>query len=529
MNNSPRPFALGGDDKGMHLAHALSDGAGVDPTAPAVIAANGGIVTFQGLVDISQRVADGLRDLELGPGDRVGVFLPKSIDAVGAILGVLRAGAAYVPIDPASPPARARLIIEDCGLSALFTTRELAEKLAATAAADFQFPVMMLDYASDGGGLDRGLRDGFRGRRSTAIKGPADLAYILYTSGSTGRPKGVMLSHQNAVSFLDWCSSTFRPTHTDRFSSHAPLHFDLSILDVFLSLRHGATLVLLDPEEAKNPKLLAARIAERRITSWYSAPSILSMLAQFGRLADYDLTALRRILFAGEVFPVRYLRLLKQQLPAPSYHNLYGPTETNVCTSYDIPTEIEPDRTAPYPIGPVCDHLRGRVVDLDGDDVATGAEGELCISGPSVMLGYWARPEETTRAFLPSRDGERWYRTGDIVRLEEPSGYVFVGRRDRMVKRRGYRIELGEVEVGLLTHPAVTEAAVVATSDGDGGVRMKAVLGFGDGPRPSVIDLKAFCATALPAYMVPDEFVLCASLPKTSTDKIDLRRLTEMT
>ena len=151
---------------------------------------------------------------------------------------------------------------------------------------------------------------------ATASPAPDDLAYILYTSGSTGKPKGVMLSHENAVSFVDWCSEVFQPHENDRFSSHAPFHFDLSILDIYVPLKHGATLVLISEDVGKEPQRLAPLIAERRISVWYSAPSILSLLAQYGNLASHDYSALRLVLFAGEVFPVKHLRALQSLLPA---------------------------------------------------------------------------------------------------------------------------------------------------------------------------------------------------------------------
>jgi amino acid adenylation domain-containing protein len=354
---------------------------------------------------------------------------------------------------------------------------------------------------------------------------PDDLAYILYTSGSTGKPKGVMLSHRNALSFVDWCSDTFAPLESDRFSSHAPFHFDLSILDLYVPLKHGATLVLIDADVGKDPMGLADLIASTGITVWYSAPSILSMLAQFGKLERHRYDSLRTVLFAGEVFPIKHLRRLKRLILHPRYFNLYGPTETNVCTWYEIPVTIPDERDAPYPIGKVCAQLRGIVVDEDGSDVAPGSEGELCIAGPNVLCGYWNLPEHTARAFLPSRADGPWYRTGDIVIEGHDGDLTFVGRRDRMVKRRGYRIELAEIEAGLYRHPAVEEAAVVAVKDQDGGARIRAFLSFID-RKPSLIELKRFCAEVLPLYMVPDDFVIRDTLPKTSTDKIDYQRLT---
>jgi amino acid adenylation domain-containing protein len=357
---------------------------------------------------------------------------------------------------------------------------------------------------------------------------PEGLAYILYTSGSTGRPKGVMLTHENAIAFVDWCSNTFAPVEDDRFSSHAPFHFDLSILDIYVPLKHGATLVLVGEELGKEPLGLAEFIGERKLTVWYSTPSILSMLAQFGRLERHDLSSLRMVHFAGEVFPVGHLRKLKALLPGPRYFNLYGPTETNVCTWFEIPRDIPEDRTAPFPIGWVCEHYKARVEDETGNEVKRGDPGELLISGPGVTKGYWNLPDRNRAVFRTTPDGRTWYRTGDIVIDPGDGCYTFVGRRDRMVKRRGYRVELGEIEAALYRHPDVKEAAVVALQDEEAGVRIRAFLAPRNEARLSVIAMKQFCKDALPSYMIPDLFSFPESLPKTSTDKIDYQRLKEM-
>jgi amino acid adenylation domain-containing protein len=362
----------------------------------------------------------------------------------------------------------------------------------------------------------------------TIASAPDDLAYILYTSGSTGRPKGVMLTHRNATSFVGWCSETFAPVASDVFSSHAPFHFDLSILDIYTPLAHGATLVLIPEDTGKEPMALAELIARERITVWYSTPSILSLLVEYGKLETRDCSSLRTVLFAGEVFPVVHLRALKVRWPWPRYCNLYGPTETNVCTWYEVPAIIPPERTEPYPIGRVCSHLEGVVVDATGEPVAEGQEGELCIRGAGVTQGYWNLAEQTARAWLERPDGGRWYRTGDLVAAEPGGDLRFLGRNDRMVKKRGYRVELGEIEAGLYRHPAVREAAVVAVPDAEAGLRIRAHLVTRDGERISIIELKRFCGTLLPKYMIPDAFSFHAELPRTSTDKTDYQRLIQM-
>jgi acyl-coenzyme A synthetase/AMP-(fatty) acid ligase len=260
---------------------------------------------------------------------------------------------------------------------------------------------------------------------------------------------------------------------------------------------------------------------------WYSTPSILSFLAQYGKLDQYAYSDLRLVLFAGEVFPIKYLRLLKDLLPNPRYFNLYGPTETNVCTYYEVPATIPMEHAKPFPIGKACSHYENqiKVVDELGQEVVPGQEGELIATGPGVMQGYWNLPERTANAFLVDASSERWYKTGDIVVQDENGDYLYLSRRDRMVKKRGYRVELGEIEAGLYKHPHVEEAAVVASSSEENGVQIKAYLSFKAGQNPSRIELKRFCAENLPNYMIPDFFSFLDSLPKTSTNKIDYQKL----
>jgi len=519
----------------MMLIHQfLGRNAESRPNHLAVEDAEGRRITFRDLADLSDRVRDRLHHAGVRRGDRVGMYLPKSIDAVATIFGVLKCGAAYVPVDPAAPVARNTYIINDCAVKIVVVERPFEERLRRELATIGGSATLLVLEATGGGVPLRRTLDGLQAADPAPVTEPAevsldDLAYVLYTSGSTGKPKGVMLSHRNAVSFVDWCSEVFQPADDERFASHAPFHFDLSILDLYVPIKHGAALVLIGTETAKDPVGLAALISERRITSWYSAPSILSLLAQYGKLQQHDYSALRRVLFAGEVFPVKHLRTLKNSLPGPGYFNLYGPTETNVCTFYEIPGHIPDERTQPYPIGEACSHCQAIVVNEQGQAVSAGQEGELCIGGPGVMQGYWNLPDRTAKAFLIDPPGQRWYKTGDIVVQDGNGDYLYVGRRDRMIKKRGYRVELGEIEAGLYRHPAVKEAAVIALPDDENGVRVKAYISCREaGKRPSIIELKRFCAENLPIYMVPDLFAFEPALPKTSTDKIDYQKLKEL-
>lgn len=503
------------------------------PAHTAVEEPCNGKITFADLAALSDRLRDRLCHAGVRPGDRVGVYLRKSIDSVASIFGILKTGAAYVPVDPDAPASRNAYILNNCSVKAVVIERSFEEKLRAEIGPMGETPrAIVLDGTGGGSSLRKALeREQEKDPAPvapTVYPAPDDLAYILYTSGSTGKPKGVMLSHRNAVSFVNWCSEAFQPNVDDRFSSHAPFHFDLSILDIYVPLKLGATLVLIGEEVGKDPARLGALIAEERLTVWYSTPSILSLLAQYGKLDRHDYSALRMVFFAGEVFPVKHFHALKALLPRPRYFNLYGPTETNVCTFYEVPAEVPAGQTKPFPIGKVCSHLRGLEVDEHGRPVPAGHEGELCISGDGVTQGYWDLPENTARAFLQDDSGQSWYRTGDIV-VEGPDGnYTFLGRRDRMVKKRGYRIELGEIETALYRHPAIKEAAVISLSDEQSGVRIKAFLSCREGQRPSIVEMKSFCAENLPIYMVPDLFAFRPALPKTSTDKIDYQRLKDL-
>ena len=509
-----------------NLFDLLERSANCWPDHVAVEEAEGGALRYRELLELASETAAWLFQAGVRPGDRVGIYLKKSIDGVASIFGILKCGGTYVPLDPLVASGRNAYILDNCKVKVVIVERRFASPLHSELEKLGHTPrFLILDAVGDGTGLRTAIAQGTSPLTvSNATINSNGLAYVLYTSGSTGRPKGVMLSHQNALCFIDWCSDTFRPTEKDRFSSHAPFHFDLSIFDLYVPVKHGATVVLFGESLGKEPQALGKKISEKQISIWYSAPSILSMLAQQGRLEQFEWRTLRTVLFAGEVFPVKHLRAIKSMWPAPKYFNLYGPTETNVCTWFAIPSEVPSDRMEPYPIGQVCAHYRDCLIGNNGQQLGAGEEGELCLSGPGVMQGYWDLPEQNDRAFFADADGVRWYRTGDIVSRDADGNYRFLGRRDRMIKKRGYRVELGEIESALYRHPTIKEAAVVA-DENDEGVTIRAFVSTKDGERMSIIAVKSFCAGQLPLYMVPDTIVFLPVLPKTSTDKIAYQQL----
>jgi acyl-coenzyme A synthetase/AMP-(fatty) acid ligase len=303
------------------------------------------------------------------------------------------------------------------------------------------------------------------------------------------------------------------------------LHFDLSVFDVYNAIEAGATVYLVTEDMALFPTTLAAFIESKQITIWYSVPSALILLLLHANLKAEKLRHLRTILFAGEVFPMKYLRQLAELLPTVDLYNLYGPTETNVCTYY----QVERERLAgmdKLPIGEACANTEVFAVN-DQDQIVTapGETGELFVRGPAVTYGYWADPEKTQKMVVPNRFqrhfDEKMYRTGDLVTLGENGYYYFLGRRDSMIKSRGYRIELGEIETALLSHPGVREAAAVAIPDDVVGNRIKAIVAPHDSHSLKSIELQQYCALRIPKYMIPEIIEFCPDLPKTSTGKID--------
>jgi amino acid adenylation domain-containing protein len=353
-----------------------------------------------------------------------------------------------------------------------------------------------------------------------------DLAYILYTSGSTGRPKGVMVSHANCLGFVEWAAAEFELRSDDRFSQFAPLLFDLSTFDLFACSLVGGSLHLVPKSAAMFPGKVRSFLAEQAITVAYAVPSLLGGLVDRGRLGPGDLPDLHTVLFAGEVFPPAQLSALMKALPTARFANLYGPTETNVCTFHVVETPPAPDGP-PVSIGRAIAGDEGYVVGDDGGLVEPGTQGELYIRGATVMQGYWADEERTSASlianpFLPEL-GDPVYKTGDLVIEETDGTYTLIGRRDQQIKRRGYRIELGDIESTLLAHRSVDEAAVTAAAENGVTERVVAHVVTGGVDQG---DLIRFCADRLPRYMLPDEIIVLDALPRTVTGKIDRYRLT---
>ncbi len=504
------------------LQQLLTEAAARQPGRPAV-ASEGSTLSYQELDQLSNKMARALLRLGVAPGDRVAVLIPKSAASVVAVYGALKAGACYVPLDTKAPAERLGYVLRDSGAAVIVADEATAGQAAALADGVPGLRVLAASAPAVAAEPDEPLAE----ERSIET----DLAYILYTSGSTGTPKGVMISHRNSLTFVEWAAAAAGLSEQDRVCSPAPLHFDLSVFDVFAACRAAACMCVLPDGAATFPVSIAKWLDAERISVWYSVPSVLTLLASYGGLRRFDLSGLRVVIFAGEVFPPKHLTRLMEELPHPRYLNWYGPTETNVCTAFEVPAGGAD--AGPVPIGQAIANTEVFAVTSEGGRVSEpGEEGELYVRGPSLMCGYWRQPAKTSEVLGPSplhgpRD-EVVYRTGDLVTLEPDGNYAYLGRLDSMVKIRGYRVELGEVEAALYRHPAIREAAVLPVPDELLGSRLSAVVttvkgegevgGAADLTREDVLD---HCRQWLPGYMVPDVVDFREALPRTSTGKVD--------
>lgn len=503
------------------LHQILSETAAAYPDNKAVIF-NNGSMTYSELETASDRLADFLVRSGVRRLDRVGIYIPRSINSIIGICAILKAGAMYVPIDPFCPESRITYILDKCGITYLISSREMLARITKVFSGETPLKkVLMID----------GYHQKAAGKRPDVSVAETDPAYILFTSGSTGNPKGVMLSHRNALTFIDMACDFFTMTSADVFCNISPLQSDMSVFDIYVAFKAGAALAIVPENIAMFPSKVAEFVQNNRITVWNSVPSMLALLANLSNLAAFDLSSLRLVLFAGEVFQAKYLRRLMEHIPAAKFYNIYGQTEANSSTYYLVDRAPDEDGSL-IPIGKPFPGFEVFALDESGKKISgCGSKGELFVRSPTVALGYWREPEKTGEKFVrnpldPASD-EIVYRTGDMVRLDEQGDYVFCGRVDHMIKSRGYRIELGEIETVLASHPLVETAVVVPIPDDLIGNRIAAVIVPCKGSCLKKEDIVRNCARQLPKYMLPDILIFNDSLPTTSSGKPDRRKLSE--
>jgi amino acid adenylation domain-containing protein/natural product biosynthesis luciferase-like monooxygenase protein len=433
------------------------------PSSPAVVSEDS-VLTYRELDEAANRVAHRLMALGVSRGSRVGICLERSPDQVVAILAALKAGAAYVPIDPEYPAARIQFMVRDAEAQLLVTTGSLASQADQDAGR-----ILRLD-------LERREIERAPSSRPVVAVSPADCAYMIYTSGSTGQPKGAMVPHRAITNHMHWMQRAYPLSVGDAVLQKTPFSFDASVWEFYAPLLSGARLVLARPGGHRDTTHLVELIRASRITTLQVVPSLLRLLLD--EPGFRECRSLRRVFCGGEPLTGDLVARTQTSLPDTSVHNLYGPTEAAIdSTAWDCTAR---DHAGLVPIGRPIDNARAYILDPHREPVPVGVPGELWIGGLGVGLGYWRRPELTTERFVADpfvpAEGHTLYRTGDRCRYRGDGVIEFLGRLDDQVKIRGHRVEPGEVEAALLDHPGVRQAVVIPRDVTPGNTRLVAYV-----------------------------------------------------
>src|ERR1051325_11223422 len=472
------------------------------PTAAAVIF-DGKETSYRGVERHANRIARRLRRSALARGSLVAVMLPRSPDAYASILGILKAGAAYVPIDTECPADRVAYLVDDCRASALVTHADLAARLP-------MLGVRMIRVDADGDDLL--VESPERLPPEQTGVGRRDLCYVIYTSGTTGQPKGVMVEHRSACHLVETEREIYGVRADDRVFQGASLSFDLSVEEIWLAFRAGATLVPATNEMVRSGPDLSRFLRESGVTVLSSVPTLLAMLTD-------DVPALRLLITGGEACPERLVRHWAR--PGLRMLNTYGPTETTVIATV---ADMQPGR--PVTIGRAIPGYRIHLLDDDLKPVAPGETGPICIGGGGVARGYLRRPELTREKFVPDpfapvgEKDPRLYLSGDLGRLDGEGNIEFMGRADSQVKLRGFRIELAEIESVLMQADGVRAAACAVREDASGLQRLVAWVVPVNG-KIEEARLRPYLREKLPAYMVPRLIEPVPELPLLPSGKLD--------
>lgn len=461
----------------------------------------------------------------------IGIAAPVNFYSVACILGILASGNAYVPLDFHSPEERIKKVIANANPELIFVDRGLMSRMPYLSANTCQLALLGADTGS--GSLPGNLITWDRiltcknAERSARRILPDDPAYVLHTSGSTGTPKGIVLSHRNATAFVCWMHKTFQPSLNDRIMSRAPLNFDLSVWDIFNSLKSGAALICFDwlkpcSREQRHQNYVQL-MAQKKTNFLYTTPSTLIALINYGNLLKHSKQlALKTIMYAGEPFPLPYLHKLKEALPETDIANIYGPTETNIITCHWVTDRDLKNQH--IPLGKEVDNTEILVVNpQDNRRCAAGEVGELWCRGDTVTLGYLNQPEKTAECRVPSpfHPHPAWFwKTGDLGYRDEQGILHYCGRRDNQIKIKGLRAELGEIESALYHHPAIKQCAVVL-NENHGADKTLCCFFSSEEPIVPFGALQAFLKQRLPSAFIPDQYIHCPELPETSTGKID--------
>ena len=449
----------------------------------------------------------------------IAVFLPKSVETIVADLGVLYSGNCYANLDLKSPPERLKTILQNLEAPLIITTGAHAAAVRAAGVPDAQ--LLLVDDAMSG----RNPADeaALAGQRQQVID--TDPLCIIHTSGSTGVPKGVALNHRGTIDFMDWALERLQLDGSEVIGSLSPFYFDIYTLELFLCLAKGATIALIPERLATFPSTVIEFLAAQAVSFIFWVPTIMVNVANQDLLAQRKLEALRKVLFAGEVFPTKHLNYWRRHLPGALFVNMYGPIEISVdCTYFIVDRDFADDEK--LPIGFPCRNTDILVLN-ERNEPASGEEtGELCVRGSSLALGYWNNPERTASAFVQNPLNPHYpeliYRTGDLVSRNGRGELMFLGRKDFQIKHLGYRIELGEIEHAVLQVEGVRNACVVYQP-----ARKEIILFFESDQDLSPATIRGRLGAFLPKYMLPTVFRRMEQLPRNPNGKVDRQRLAD--
>ena len=492
------------------LHELFGEQAARSPEAVAV-ELEGGSLTYRELDLKAGQLARYLRGLGVGPEVLVGLCVPRSLEMVVGLLGVLKAGGAYIPLDPAYPVERLAWMLEDSGARVLLTVEALRDALPA-------FPGRTVRLDADREQIFRDGKESDEPDGSGAT--PENLAYVMYTSGSTGRPKGVMIPHRGLVNYLTWCVRAYDVAGGRGAPVQSSLSFDLTVTGLYAPLLCGRRVRLLP--EGFTEELGRVLREEGGFSLVKLTPARLDLLTQQVR-PDEVSGCTRAFVIGGEPLRAESLGFWRERLPQAALFNEYGPTETVVgCCVYRV-TDDDP-RNGPIPIGRPIANTRLYVLDRHGAPVPIGVTGELYIGGDGVARGYWNRPDLTADRFVPDcfgEPGDRLYRTGDLARFRADGNLEFLGRADGQVKIRGFRVELGEVEAAIREHPSVQDAAAALVGEAGGDRRLVGYVVPKEGLAWSAEAVRKHLLARLPEFMVPAALVPLPALPLTQNGKLD--------
>lgn len=473
------------------------------------------IMTFKQVEETAQQIGTSLATKLGRHREPIAVFMDKSVKAIVSFFGVVYSGNFYCPLDVKMPIERIQVIM-DVLLPKIIITDEAHKELAESFSKNSEI-VLWEDVLSQK--IDKELLERIR-EDMTEL----DPLYVLFTSGSTGVPKGVLLNHRVVTNYMEWLGENFEIDSSAVFGNQAPFYFDVSIHDIYGAIYFGAKMVIIPPSFFSFPVRLVEYMNEKRISTFLWVPSAMAIVAN---LQTFDVAVpkyLKQIMFAGEVLQRKQLDYWVKYIPDAVYANLYGPTETFVCTAYIRSGNEEEGQ--PLPIGIPINNSQALLLDEEGREVAKGETGELCMRGSCLALGYYNNTERTRQAFvqnpLHQRYPERIYHTGDLVRYDEYGNLIYISRKDFQIKHMGYRIELGEIESAGNTIEGIRDCACMYNT------KRKKIVFFYDGTEIDTKVLTDALATRVPQYMIPGKVVYMKAMPHNANGKIDRAKLKEL-